>query len=95
MQTKLQRKDDDLATLRSEHSKEVATFHNELADLNSEVSSLRDTLQEKEREIEEAYSGAVGESSETKELNKRLAQLANDNMSLRDQLEGYRNELKQ
>ena len=59
------------------------------------MSSLRDALSEKEREIEEAYSGAVGESSETKELNKRLAQLANDNMSLRDQLEGYRNELKQ
>lgn len=53
---------------------------------------MKDTVTNKEREIEEIYSSLASSEAtvESKELNKRLAELANENMMLKDEINNYR-----
>ena len=53
---------------------------------------MKDTIVGKDREIEEMYSSVASSNStvESKELNKRLAELANENMMLKDEISNYR-----
>ena len=60
--------------------------------MQSENTTLKDTVTNKEREIEEIYSSLASSEAtvESKELNKRLAELANENMMLKDEINNYR-----
>ena len=55
-------------------------------------TSLKENISEKEREIQEIYSSVASSRSnvDSKELNKRLAELANENMMLKDEIQNYR-----
>ena len=54
--------------------------------------SLKENISEKDREIQEIYSSVASSRSnvDSKELNKRLAELANENMMLKDEIQNYR-----
>ena len=64
----------------------------QIGDLQSENTTLKDTVTSKDREIEEIYSSLASSEAtvESKELNKRLAELANENMMLKDEINNYR-----
>ena len=64
----------------------------QIGDLQSENTTLKDTVTNKDREIEEIYSSLASSEAtvESKELNKRLAELANENMMLKDEINNYR-----
>ena len=55
-------------------------------------TSLKENISDKEREIQEIYSSVASSRSnvDSKELNKRLAELANENMMLKDEIQNYR-----
>ncbi|KAL5264795.1 hypothetical protein ACHWQZ_G005757 [Mnemiopsis leidyi] len=92
LQAKVSRRDDDLANLRADHNKERSNLMSQIGDLQSENTTLKDNVTNKEREIEEIYSSLASSEAtvESKELNKRLAELANENMMLKDEINNYR-----
>ena len=70
----------------------IKTKYLQIGDLQSENTTLKDTVTSKDREIEEIYSSLASSEAtvESKELNKRLAELANENMMLKDEINNYR-----
>ena len=70
----------------------IKTKFLQIGDLQSENTTLKDTVTSKDREIEEIYSSLASSEAtvESKELNKRLAELANENMMLKDEINNYR-----
>ena len=65
----------------------------QINEMEAENTSLRDTVVEREQEIEESFNTVTNDNSsiEFKELNKRLGELANENMRLRDEMNNYKN----
>jgi len=83
-----------MANIRSQHNEDRNELLSQINEVHAELANMRDTVSDKERELEEVYSSIQHDTSssgvETKELNKRLAELANENMMMRDQLADYR-----
>ena len=61
--------------------------------MQTENANLRETIFEHEREKEDSYCATANDNSsiEFKELNKRLGELANENMMLRDEINNSKN----